>query len=93
MRLNICYLNSLQLVKDFGFPTETRCDVEPILHLFGKGGIEMATTHLDAEYAFCLVDSASQKVFLARDPFGVRPMFRLYSETGVLGVCSEAKGF
>lgn len=84
--------NCHELVKDFGFPTETRCDVEPILHLFGKGGIEMATTHLDAEYAFCLVDSASQKVFLARDPFGVRPMFRLYSETGVLGVCSEAKG-
>lgn len=71
---------------------ETRCDVEPILHLFGKGGIEMATTHLDAEFAFCLIDAKNQKVYLARDPYGVRPLFRLYSDSGVLGVCSEAKG-
>ncbi|KAK3907981.1 Asparagine synthetase [glutamine-hydrolyzing] [Frankliniella fusca] len=84
--------NCHEISKDFGFTMETRCDVEPILHLFGKGGIEMATSHLDAEFAFCLVDAAKQRVYLARDPFGVRPLFRLYSETGVLGVCSEAKG-
>lgn len=84
--------NCHELEKDYGFPMETKCDVEPILHLYGKGGIEMATTHLDAEFAFCLIDAENQKVFLARDPFGVRPLFRLYSEDGVLGVCSEAKG-
>lgn len=84
--------NCHEIEKEFGFKMETKCDVEPILHLFGKGGIEMATTHLDAEYAFCLIDAKNQRVYLARDPFGVRPLFRLYSETGILGVCSEAKG-
>ena len=88
----VIYSNLFQIAEEFGFKMETRCDVEPILHLFGKGGIEMATTHLDAEFAFCLIDSKKQRIYLARDPFGVRPLFRLYSECGVLGVCSEAKG-
>ena len=47
---------------------------------------------LDGVFAFILLDVSERKVFIGRDTFGVRPMFRLRSEEGFLAVCSEAKG-
>lgn len=84
--------NCQQLKEQYDFNYETKCDVESILHLYADGGIEHCTRNLDGVFAFCLIDSKERKVFLARDPFGVRPMFRLHSELGILAVCSEAKG-
>uniref|UniRef100_T1JD29 Asparagine synthetase [glutamine-hydrolyzing] n=1 Tax=Strigamia maritima TaxID=126957 RepID=T1JD29_STRMM len=81
------------LLRDqFVFTYETRCDVEAILHLYAKGGIDFCVSHLDGVFAFCLLDVEKRKVFLARDTFGVRPAFSLLSENGFLAVCSEAKG-
>ncbi|KAG8224384.1 hypothetical protein J437_LFUL005206 [Ladona fulva] len=49
---------------------------------------------LDGVFGFCLIDMKQRKVFVARDAFGVRPVFRLRGgiDGSVLGVCSEAKG-
>ncbi|XP_046397887.1 asparagine synthetase [glutamine-hydrolyzing] [Ischnura elegans] len=49
---------------------------------------------LDGVFAFCLIDMKRKKVYLGRDAFGVRPIFRLRGgkDNSVLGVCSEAKG-
>ncbi|XP_071451665.1 asparagine synthetase [glutamine-hydrolyzing] [Hetaerina americana] len=49
---------------------------------------------LDGVFAFCLIDMKRKKVYLGRDAFGVRPLFRLRAgkDCSVLGVCSEAKG-
>ncbi|KAK7791162.1 hypothetical protein R5R35_013329 [Gryllus longicercus] len=84
--------NCKQLKEQYGFNYETNCDVECILHLYADGGIEHCARNLDGVFAFCLIDSKESKVFLARDPYGVRPMFRLHSELGILAACSEAKG-
>ena len=78
--------------EEFGFKYETNCDVEAILHLFGEGGIEHCARNLDGVFAFCILDSKNKRVYLARDPYGVRPLFRLFTKNGVLGICSEAKG-
>ncbi len=44
-------------------------------------------------FGFILFDSLQKKVFIGRDTFGVRPVFRSFSpSTGTLAVCSEAKG-
>ncbi|XP_067005858.1 asparagine synthetase [glutamine-hydrolyzing] isoform X2 [Anabrus simplex] len=83
--------NCLRLKEEFGFQYETKCDVECILHLYAAGGIEHCTKNLDGVFAFCLIDTKKRRVYLARDPFGVRPLFRLHSELGVLGAASEAK--
>lgn len=80
------------MAKQFDFEYETKCDVECIFHLYQKFGIEECVKNLDGVFAFCIVDVPNQKVFLARDPYGVRPMFRFHSQNGVLGICSEAKG-
>ncbi|XP_044727773.1 asparagine synthetase [glutamine-hydrolyzing] [Chrysoperla carnea] len=85
--------NYKELRAQFGFEFETKCDVEIILHLYNHGGIENVVKNLDGVFCFILVDLQKQKVFIGRDPYGVRPGFRLYSEgAGVLGICSEAKG-
>ena len=82
----------LQLQKEFDFHYATKCDGEAIIHLYAHGGIEFAAKQLDGVFAFCLLDTANRKVFLGRDTYGIRPMFRLYNENGFLAVCSEAKG-
>jgi asparagine synthetase B (glutamine-hydrolysing) len=81
-----------QLKEQYGFNYETNCDVECILHLYAMGGIEHCARSLDGVFVFCIVDSTKRRVFVARDPYGVRPLFYLNSTNGVLGICSEAKG-
>lgn len=60
--------------------------------MYEKFGIEECIKNLDGVFAFCIVDVPKRKVLLGRDPYGVRPMFKLTSETGILAICSEAKG-
>lgn len=84
--------NCQRLKEQYEFNYETNCDVECILHLYASGGIEHCARSLDGVFVFCILDSAKQRVFIGRDPYGVRPVFRLYSVTGILGICSEAKG-
>ena len=43
-------------------------------------------------FAFILLDTQLNKVFIGRDTYGVRPLFKYYNCTGTLAVCSEAKG-
>uniref|UniRef100_A0A6P8QJK9 Asparagine synthetase [glutamine-hydrolyzing] n=1 Tax=Geotrypetes seraphini TaxID=260995 RepID=A0A6P8QJK9_GEOSA len=92
----LCYngeiYNYKQLQKHFGFEYQTLVDGEVILHLYSKGGIEQAASMLDGVFAFILLDTSNRKVFLGRDMYGVRPMFKVLTDDGFLAVCSEAKG-
>ena len=48
---------------------------------------------LNGEYGFIMLDTKLNKVFIGRDSYGVRPLYRSFSEEkGTLAVCSEAKG-
>ena len=86
-----CYC-FLKLQHHFEFEYQTKVDGEIILHLYAKGGIEQTVCMLDGVFAFILLDTASKKVFLGRDTYGVRPLFKAMTEDGFLAVCSEAKG-
>uniref|UniRef100_A0A7N4P8I4 Glutamine-dependent asparagine synthetase n=1 Tax=Sarcophilus harrisii TaxID=9305 RepID=A0A7N4P8I4_SARHA len=92
----LCYngeiYNHRQLQKHFGFEYQTQVDGEILLHLYNKGGIEQTAPMLDGVFAFILLDTANRKVFLGRDTFGVRPLFKALTDEGFLAVCSEAKG-
>lgn len=46
----------------------------------------------DGVSAFILLDTANKKVFLGRDHYGVRPLFKDMIEGRSGTVCSEAKG-
>lgn len=84
--------NCQRVQEMYNFKYETRCDIEAILHLYARGGIEFCCSQLDGVFSFCLLDVEKRKLFLARDTYGVRPSFRLTTKSGFLALCSEAKG-
>jgi asparagine synthase (glutamine-hydrolysing) len=52
----------------------TNSDNEPPLHLWLRDGAEFAT-HLRGMYALAVHDRARRTVTLARDPFGIKPLY------------------
>ncbi|XP_013138143.1 PREDICTED: asparagine synthetase [glutamine-hydrolyzing] [Papilio polytes] len=85
--------NCTRLRDQYSFPYETNCDVEAIIHTYKEFGISDTVTKLDGVFSFCLIDGEARKVFIARDPYGVRPLFKLHDDKkGLMAICSEAKG-
>lgn len=85
--------NHKELAKKYNFEYLTKCDGESLIHLYNRGGIEFMAENLYGVFGFILLDTKAKKVFIGRDTFGVRPVFRSFNErTGTLSVCSEAKG-
>lgn len=85
--------NCERLRQQYNFQYETRCDVEPIIHCYKNFGISDTVRNLDGVFAFCLIDGEKRKIYIARDPYGVRPLFQLQDEeNGYMAICSEAKG-
>lgn len=85
--------NHKLLEEQFNFDTSTECDGEVIIHLYAHGGAEYAAKHLDGVFAFIILDTAERKLYVGRDTFGVRPLFKAYIEDKkFLAICSEAKG-
>ncbi|RXN11306.1 asparagine synthetase [glutamine-hydrolyzing] [Labeo rohita] len=77
----------------FEFDYQTKVDGETFLHLYDHFGIAKMAALLDGVFAFIWLDTANRKVFLGRDTYCVRPLFRLLSDDGFLATCSEAKGY
>lgn len=92
----LCYngeiYNHHTLRKQFDFDHQTKVDGEILLHLYDRFGIQKMASLLDGVFAFVLLDTANRKVFLGRDTYGVRPLFKFITDDGFLAVCSEAKG-
>lgn len=62
-----------------GHVFRTHCDTEVLVHGFEEWGPAMVP-RLNGQFAFAIYDRAKRTVFLARDRFGVRPLF--YAERG-----------
>jgi asparagine synthase (glutamine-hydrolysing) len=67
-----------ELRRERGIAFSTRSDCELPLHLFRRYGLDF-TLHLRGMYAIALHDPASGRLVLARDPFGIKPLY--YAET------------
>jgi len=63
-------------MQDCHFKTQSDC--EPPLHLYMQHGLEFVR-HLRGMYAIAIDDPVHDRVVLARDPFGVKPLY--YAET------------
>ena len=72
---------------------KTESDCEVIVYLYRKYGIEHAIKMLDGVFSFILYDYEYNTIFVARDPYGVRPLYYFTSkdESGVIGYASELK--
>jgi len=77
--------NYKQLYKYMDIIPETDSDCEVIIHLYIKYGIEQTLNMLDGVYSFILFDNRlnvnelSNYLYIARDPLGVRPLYKLYN--------------
>ncbi|MBX7118852.1 MAG: asparagine synthase (glutamine-hydrolyzing) [Gemmatimonadaceae bacterium] len=72
-----------------GHRFRTKSDSEVALHLYEEYGTE-CVHRLRGEFAFVIWDARNQRLFAARDRFGVKPLF--YAEQdGALYFASEAK--
>ena len=59
----------------------TDSDCEIIIHLYKQHGIAYTLQLLDGVFAFALYDHDTESVFLARDPYGVRPLYAMLPVT------------
>ena len=84
--------NYVELARDHGLTDQlvTGSDFEPLLHLYAREGAQ-AFQRLRGMYALCLV-GADGRAWLARDPFGIKPLYILEHDTG-LAFASEPRAF
>jgi asparagine synthase (glutamine-hydrolysing) len=90
--------NYKELYKILGIEPKTQSDCEVILHLYRRFGIEQTLQLLDGVFAFVLIDyniyETCAKIYVARDPFGVRPLYMmqdLQNKSPRIGFASELK--
>ena len=82
----------------------TNSDCEVIIYLYEKYGFEYMLNLLDGVFAIILIDNNINKLFVARDPYGIRPIFYLHnpivvsedtindiSQSNLIGFASEVK--
>ncbi|MBN2281896.1 MAG: asparagine synthase (glutamine-hydrolyzing) [Candidatus Marinimicrobia bacterium] len=72
-----------------GHQFRTKSDTEILVHAYEEWNTSFFS-RLNGIFAFALLDIRKEKLFLARDPFGVKPM-HYYFQNGILVFGSEQK--
>lgn len=92
--LNGEIFNFVELKKDLekkGHIFTTGSDTEILPHLYQEYG-PLMMDHIDSEmFAFIIYDNKNKKVFAARDPIGVKPLYYAYDTAKSLYFFSELK--
>lgn len=73
-----------------GYEFQTHCDTETILHLYEEYG-EDCVDYLRGMFAFAIWDARKKELFIARDRFGVKPLYYFLDEQGSFFFGSEIK--
>ena len=73
-----------------GYPFQSHCDAEVLLALYERHGADRMLDNVRGMYAFAIWDKKRQGLLLARDPFGIKPLY--YSDNGnTLRLASQVK--
>ena len=98
LQLSGCYLianaeiyNHTDLMHQINATPMTGSDCEVILHLYLRYGMEQTLAMIDGEFAFVLYDSNNKVLFSARDPYGVRSLYKAVHPNGQIAIASEVK--
>ncbi|MBK7393994.1 MAG: asparagine synthase (glutamine-hydrolyzing) [Chloracidobacterium sp.] len=73
-----------------GYKFQNRSDTETILHLYEAHGRD-CVEYLRGMFAFAIWDKRKQELFIARDRFGVKPLYYVHDSDGNLFFASEIK--
>jgi asparagine synthase (glutamine-hydrolysing) len=73
-----------------GVRYRTRSDTETVLHLYERLG-ERAVERMRGMFAVAIWDSLERRLFLARDRYGVKPLYYVHRPDGTLIFGSEIK--
>ena len=72
-----------QLIEEFDINFKTSSDTEVIIHLYDKYGVK-SFSMLDGMFAFSLVDKKKNKIFIARDFFGEKPLYYIKDDNTII---------
>ena len=70
----------------------SKTDTEIILVLYEKYGLEFTLKKLNGMFAICILDLNKNQIFLARDRFGIKPLYYIFNED-FFSFSSEIKSF
>ena len=73
-----------------GYRYQTHSDTEAILHLYEEFGVD-CVHKLRGMFAFAIWNKNTRELFLARDRFGVKPIYYVHDNDGSLFFASEIK--
>lgn len=82
--------NYRRLIERYQLPVRTACDGEVIPALWAKLGVE-SLAELRGMFAIALVDSLEERLYLARDVFGIKPLYWRALADGSLAFASEVR--
>ena len=68
-------LYNILKINDFSFCPRSTSDCEVIIHIYLKYGIYYLLDILDGVFGFVLYDTNINVMYVARDPYGVRPLY------------------
>jgi asparagine synthase (glutamine-hydrolysing) len=75
-----------------GYRFTSHCDSEVILAAYAAWG-SASLSRLNGMFAFAIYDTVERTLFLARDRFGIKPLYYWISPAGALAFASEIKQF
>ncbi len=78
------------LAKKYKFKTDS--DTEVILHMYEEYGENMLTK-LRGMFTFAIYNTDTREVFIARDFFGIKPLYYLKQNDSIVAFSSEIKSF
>ena len=87
---NAFQLKNELITSNYNFRSKT--DTEIILVLYEKYGLEYTLKKLNGMFAICILDLRKNQIFLARDRFGIKPLYYIFNEN-FFSFSSEIKSF
>jgi asparagine synthase (glutamine-hydrolysing) len=82
--------NYRELINRFDLAVTSRCDgavITPLWERFGDNALDL----LRGMFALAILDTVEQRLVLARDPFGIKPLFWRKMPDGAMAFASEPR--
>jgi len=83
--------NHLQLRSQLAIDFKGHSDTETLVEYIASFGIEAALSAINGMFAFAALDTREEKLYLIRDPFGIKPLYYTRTAQDGLAFASEIK--